>query len=1075
MKGDPCTVCEGTDLKLHDGFYYCVECGTQNTNVRETVVEQKALGDGTFAIASRRKIVKLHDSKVQMSGEWYKWHAFNFIIVGLADELVALGAKPTFKIKLLWIWTRYIKKYQKKNELGLSNKNQEENQTLASFLQKEVSGSESEQKDDELDTEGKKKPRSKNIIVDGSKRDIRQVSRGLILSMLYLALNLDKSQIQLSHLYRFIKENRLNFSNLDRYVPEDIDLKSIGQWFNFLQSKICSMHKVRALSMSLLRKLNLGPPIVPDLKKMVDNILAELCLPHDLKPLIFSLMHYRPCDFLDLSNRAKEHLVRVPDYEAVTMAYIIVAMKMCFGLDNNYEIKLSNVVNKINEERNLSKSHRIGKYSESSSRLFSFKEWCSYLQFRKIVLCKNCLFMSDQNYLDIDDYVYLEHMEELPVNKKELQDETAHDLISKIHVEHNVHVIPKHLFVPTLTPLTDYTDIIIEYTQDPDKRVLLSEDFTQYSLKYACEDLNLEDESNFNENIVKGVSENGKTVKADILGSIVVKKSKTKMVYVKNCENRNWMITNPPTIEHVTCDGPQNDSNDKESDLGYDSENPAADKDGSVDNVSVSRQEKDEQSDKDSNIDNVFVPDKDQTEQTDHESHKEDDNSKAEETVQNKSKEEKHVIITEEDADKNIFDDNFIELDAKDEAEQNFYDDLDQQDQQCPDDGPNAFHDEFPNDDLDNASDISEHTALPAFNPDTFDREKTIKELILMACSKYKIPIPVEYKPKEPRKRKTDMFGNVAGPSSPVKRTKIRRGDSKRKVQEIMNNYYNQMHWDAINTMQQELGLAIRKTTFEDIMNGTPGTGNEPSLSNYDQNNERVSDFNENASIGNGNQSIVTPQNDVEQPDASPEEDLDENLEATLFDEDDQILLDQPKGDPKFDEEMYDVKQLYIKIKPNEDVEEDIFDLKEDPKFQELITSKVEENRNSRKFSKLKAEPYKSKYESDSEDEIPLKAILDERKMYEDMMAAEENYEPLINKEFIPDFKYWIRHYDRDYMTRSMDLHKKFDEELKENTPASFYFVLQECASIINCSTFYLYKELHNLEQYCVIKAKNPD
>ena len=53
-----------------------------------------------------------------VSGEWYKWHAYNFIIQGLADELVDAGAKPTFKLKLLWIWTRYIKKYQNKDALG---------------------------------------------------------------------------------------------------------------------------------------------------------------------------------------------------------------------------------------------------------------------------------------------------------------------------------------------------------------------------------------------------------------------------------------------------------------------------------------------------------------------------------------------------------------------------------------------------------------------------------------------------------------------------------------------------------------------------------------------------------------------------------------------------------------------------------------------------------------------------------------------------------------------------------------------------------------------------------------------
>lgn len=49
-----------------------------------------------------------------VSGEWYKWHAYNFILAGLTDELIAAGAKPTVKNKILWIWTRYIKKHQAK-------------------------------------------------------------------------------------------------------------------------------------------------------------------------------------------------------------------------------------------------------------------------------------------------------------------------------------------------------------------------------------------------------------------------------------------------------------------------------------------------------------------------------------------------------------------------------------------------------------------------------------------------------------------------------------------------------------------------------------------------------------------------------------------------------------------------------------------------------------------------------------------------------------------------------------------------------------------------------------------------
>lgn len=65
MDSEPCNVCGGTDSKLIDGFYYCIECGTQNTNVRETILEEKALGDGTFAQSSRRKIVHLKKDGIE--------------------------------------------------------------------------------------------------------------------------------------------------------------------------------------------------------------------------------------------------------------------------------------------------------------------------------------------------------------------------------------------------------------------------------------------------------------------------------------------------------------------------------------------------------------------------------------------------------------------------------------------------------------------------------------------------------------------------------------------------------------------------------------------------------------------------------------------------------------------------------------------------------------------------------------------------------------------------------------------------------------------------------------------------
>lgn len=66
MSSNPCNVCGCTDLNLVDGFYYCVECGTQDINVRETVVEH-VFADGTFAHASTKKFTTvLQDANESM-------------------------------------------------------------------------------------------------------------------------------------------------------------------------------------------------------------------------------------------------------------------------------------------------------------------------------------------------------------------------------------------------------------------------------------------------------------------------------------------------------------------------------------------------------------------------------------------------------------------------------------------------------------------------------------------------------------------------------------------------------------------------------------------------------------------------------------------------------------------------------------------------------------------------------------------------------------------------------------------------------------------------------------------------
>lgn len=78
MSVDPCSVCGGTDLNLVDGYYYCVECGTQDVNARETVVEHTMLADGTFGHVTKKKIVTVLKDGIEskVTRQWLLYYAF---------------------------------------------------------------------------------------------------------------------------------------------------------------------------------------------------------------------------------------------------------------------------------------------------------------------------------------------------------------------------------------------------------------------------------------------------------------------------------------------------------------------------------------------------------------------------------------------------------------------------------------------------------------------------------------------------------------------------------------------------------------------------------------------------------------------------------------------------------------------------------------------------------------------------------------------------------------------------------------------------------------------------------------
>ncbi|CAH2059072.1 unnamed protein product, partial [Iphiclides podalirius] len=899
---------------------------------------------------------------MQMSGEWHKWHAYNFILCGLTDELIKLGAKPSVKMKVLWIWVRYIQKFQVKEDLQVKSKNGNDSLGFSKVSFQADSGNSEPEEDSEV-------KQKKNKAAEKFTKEIKIVTKGLLLAILYVALNLDRSNIQLYHLFRFIKEGRLSFLNCNKYIPKEIDTKTIPHWksFSLCQSDYTS-HTIRAYAMACIKTLNLGLPFVPDMNKIINNYIKELCLPKDFKNLVLSLMLCYPCDYLDIDKVTQKTLLRLPDYEGVAMAYVVVALKMCFGLDGEYEERLSDAVDKINNEENYVKSHKLGMFSDSSDRLFSFREWARFLQFRKTILSQHYLPMARQFNQEVDDYVLMEQWEERATRPIKLRDEVTMDILNKIPLKGDINVIPKSKFVACLTPMANYTDAILNYVHDNELRLLLSEDFSQYSLKYATESLTLLNDAT-RENLIVGVNESNKIVDRKIEEYFDSKKGDLTMVFVRNCENKNWLKTNPPKAQHITK---ISENETCESDHGYDS---------NIESSPVKQSDSEVIGEKDLKLKCV-----------------EDENDKV-----------------------NIFDDSFVDLLPTEK-----YEELVE---------PPEQYDWLENVQEDGEIDLS-----------SLNRDKIIDELVSLACKRHRVTMPLAYVAREPRKRRRDYVENEDGERVyKKKKPSARRNEVQKKIDNMIVAYYNHLN----NCSMANVLKSLHEPEFETL---------------------------------EGIDSCLRPTVQIGPLFDTGDSTVDLNeISPTLPDDN---LLDMPadnyevntrsaKADSNFDEKTHNIEQLYVKLKQDVAVGELSFEkISEDPDLDEIITKKIEQFKvyeNAVCFETDKGNEIE--YNSSDTDGESDDQETDHRER--DRARQKESLEPLVRvPEGTKTFKYWLRHYSTRILGKNLDLHQKFDMELREKCPASFNLIINECAAILGCSVYCLYKGLQNLEAVIIAKAK---
>lgn len=110
MSKPRCHVCGGNEFAVDAGFYYCSECQTQSQEIREFVFDEYFAGQKATTRVLKTKPAEQAAKEAAVT--LTSWQILNYILKGLVDELIELGAKPEVKNVTLQLWAMYLRKLE---------------------------------------------------------------------------------------------------------------------------------------------------------------------------------------------------------------------------------------------------------------------------------------------------------------------------------------------------------------------------------------------------------------------------------------------------------------------------------------------------------------------------------------------------------------------------------------------------------------------------------------------------------------------------------------------------------------------------------------------------------------------------------------------------------------------------------------------------------------------------------------------------------------------------------------------------------------------------------------------------
>ncbi|KAF5272113.1 hypothetical protein FQA39_LY01196 [Lamprigera yunnana] len=278
--------------------------------------------------------------------------------------------------------------------------------------------------------------------------------RNKIYAVIYLGLLINKDNIQLGDLLRFIREGHLSFHNVLHFFPEDcldkvLNLRRWNDRQHFLTH--LGIRKTTAQIAHFLDVTSYVP--IQDIVQLCRRYCKELNLPDEVLGYCINLFAKVP-PRMKFNNKT----LIIPNYEGRAISTIIFILKLMFGMDNQTEHHFSKLAQDLNACPEF-----------GDEKMFVWDDWIHYLYYRKLLLIQHH-FPTQNSFADNDDVQntnlavnflndqYAKCETDLELTK---ESEILHSLLKKCCDKH-CQLTETITFPPSLTPFRSYSEILVK-------------------------------------------------------------------------------------------------------------------------------------------------------------------------------------------------------------------------------------------------------------------------------------------------------------------------------------------------------------------------------------------------------------------------------------------------------------------------------------------------------------------------------------------------------------------------------------------------------------------------------------